>query len=273
VKKSDFYEELSAKIMTSHLMPSLRAEKANSQPQKEDIGIFDFSTGKKVGIGEVKAQLDPKSEAFSAEVLKRGRTVSILQDADGIWDVRVTSSFNFQNSIEALKSICEFAIATNASLDVRFRTFEIAPETHNAMRKHQVVSVTRIGESSPAKVFLHEVSKGGFIPDQVSGIDDWLKSSSIKYKNSLERLNSSNLSQRHLFIWLSDATPPEIRETARFNPQELPKEDLKGWDFLTHIWLGLSIWQDGTCLAWLFEPKVGWKLVKTNQLAFLESIS
>ena len=273
MKKSDFYEELSAKIITSYLMPSLRAEKANSRHQKEDIEIFEFSTGKKVGIGEVKAQLDPKSEAFSTEVLKRGRTVSILQGADDIWDVRVTSSFNFQNSIEALNSICEYAIATNASLDVRFRSFEIAPETYRAMRKHRVVSVTRIGESSPAKVFLHEVSKGGLIPDQVSDIDDWLKSSSFNYKNSLERLKSSNLSQKHLFIWLSDATPPEIREPARFHPHELPKDELKAWDFLTHIWLGLSIWQDGTCLAWLFEPKVGWKLVKTNQRAFLESTS
>lgn len=250
----------------------MRAEVANFQPPEEDIEIFEMATGAKVGLGEVKAQLDEKSEAFSTEIIKRGRTITEIQDADGIWDVRVKTRFHFQNSLKDLERICEYAVRANIALDLRSQNSGVDDEISNAMKKHGIVSIQRIGQASPAKIFLHVESKGGFIPDEVTGIQDWLNEHKDIYSNSIKRLSSSSLSQRHLFLWLSDATPSEIRDPARFHPGRLPSIEPKGIDFLTHLWLGLSISQDGECIAWLFEPNRGWQLVTSNQMAFLKTL-
>lgn len=264
--KSDFFEEMSSRVLSAHLQPVNYSEVANFTPEQEDIEIFDCQTGEKVGLCEVKSQLDEKSQSLEAAIQKHGRITEVMTSQEGIWDVRVKKTFQLSKSIKKMESVVDYAMTNQVNLDVRLHSTNADKNVLSVMAANEIVSVKKIGNAHPAKVAIHAQSEAYLIPEQVQGLNKWIRDNSEKWKNSLDRLRVSKLPQRHLFIWISDATPISIREPALFDPCLLPTECPTNLEFITHLWIGISISQEGTCHCWLFECGVGWKLVVMDKL-------
>ena len=270
-KKSEFYEFLASQVISERLRQTHFARVAEHKPPKEDLEIFSSDSGFKVGIGEVKAQLDEKLEALNAEISKQGRLIAELPGFEGIWDLRVKKSFRVSNLSQILHELFDENRLTDSDLASGMHLNGRSALQLDLMEKHQIRSLSRIGSAVPAKVYLHSESTAAFIPDHVENLDQWLRGYEDKYKNSLERLRTSDLEQKHLFLWLSDETPTNIREPARWHPEQLPRENLTSFDYLTHLWLGISLDQAGNSRSWLYRPIFGWELVLTDHHYYLQN--
>ncbi len=230
-------------------------------PGEEDLVIFSREDGKRLGIGEVKADVSGDHESLSRELVRFGGSLQPLPAGSGTWNIQVQPTFNVKKHLKSTLDEVLLHANTNSLKSWAAGTLGGSPDSLNLARL-KVQSYSQIFDDGD-RAFIHNATIHGWVPPGAPDVNPWLRNllSRKNFKNSLSRLANSKVQQRHLFIWIEKDSPQDLFLAAKFQPETIPTSLPELPSHITHLWIGLGIFPNNEVLAWKFEPDFGWSIV------------
>ena len=214
------------------------------------------------GIGEVKLDMDPGRRAAWVALTSRELPQRIrLAPKSGAWSVSTTPDPYVRLLDQELPHLVAELIKLELPMLDEYTWPR--PSLFEECLKAGVTRLTLIDKSGIDEAVIFPQGWSGMVPLDANSAVPWIESffaPEHRYQKSWMRLQEAPDTEKHAFIWISDASPNDLQMRVSFHPETAPTLMPRLPQWLTHLWIGIT----GTFAAkpciWLYEPGLEWQV-------------
>lgn len=211
-----------------------------------DLRIFGRGGKEELGIAEVKLAVSEKRQQFWDAIDKKTVSGSVPLPAGlGTWNCTVSESVRVDRLVRALPNLVE-------QLNVQGSEY-IYPWNESLYREHSIMQLTKVsGEQDRCFISLDPESA---VQVSLDDLDSWLIDKVFNYpaySNSWLRLQHSEHSERHAFIWLMEGAPKPLHMYMMLHSDQPPSQPISLPHRITHLWLVTPSVFSERNFGWLF---------------------
>lgn len=234
----------------------------------DGVDIEIRSSDHLVGLGEVKADLDPQRQGLLAEMRKRKLYLVVLPPGSGSWTVKLLPGAKIRDLRGTLSSIiCELNSHQQTELTVNECGDDEHLKVENPLQRAGIEFQLK-GDGSRDSAFIQLPGLGGPSPEGGPSIRSWLGTvfESHRGKLSLRNLEEADVSEKHFFVWIGDNSPVELQMIALFHPESPPLDEPNLPDWITHIWVGIPGSSNEDQFLWHHTKTQGWRVLRQDSI-------
>lgn len=241
------------------------------QLERGDRPDFEIAyTDGRRGVGEVKLGMDTRAASLWDRI--RASTpphVVALPSGSGTWSATLAPDVRLRSVERALPSIIRDLLEQDLTL---LEVYAIWPPGDMAasMRRLGIRRLAQVEMAGDPLCSYFVEGIGGAVP-ATNGLGVWAEAKlrEARIQASLQRLLNMDVHERHVFLWLLDDAPVDLRLHLALHDDVLPQHALEMPRGITHLWASSFGNFTDRKVAWLYRAASGWEAVTVDGFRWL----